>query len=263
MSLRSQIHHAIDDVSPPAPMLERRVKAFVLSDEPERKHLIPRRQPRWVAPLGLIAAALALALVAGLFIGGRYWRTQNAPPSTVGQNELKNLESRPLNYPLVAAAAECPVTQPKLNEQLGMLVGDGPVYLGNTNIFEKGDWGQWVGLGFVYYPAPRPGSILIRAKDLKSDAQVAFANYPLTPTAITAAGPVLGSADVVNHRVQLRAEATFPDPWHAKPIDKKGDFPLLIVLFGMQTGSSGCIGFQIDGPGFTENFVIIPAIPGL
>lgn len=263
MSLRSQIRDAIDDVAPSAPMLERRVKAFVLRDELDRKHLIPRRQPRWVAPLGLIAAGLALALVAGLFIGGRYWRAQNAPPSTVGQNELKQLESNPLNYPAVAPGAECPVTQPKLNQQFGMLVGDGPVYLGNTDIYGGGEWGYWVGLGFLYYPAPRKGSILIRAKDLKSDAQVAFANYPLTPTAITAAGPVLGSADVVNHRVQLRAEATFPDPWHAKPIDKKGDLPLLIVLFGMQTGSSGCIGFQIDGPGFTENFVIQPAVPGL
>ena len=263
MSLRTQIHHAIDDVAPPAPTLERRVTAFVLSDERDRKHLVPRSQPRWVAPLGLIAAALVLVLVAGLFIGGRFWRTQNAAPATITQNELKSLESRPLNYPLVSQGAECPVTQPKLNQQLGMAIGEGPVYLGNTNIYEKGDWGQWVGLGFIYYPAPEPGSILIRAKDLKSDAQVSFANYPLAPTAITAAGPVLGSADVVNHRVQLRAEATFPDPWHAKPIDKKGDLPLLIVLFGMQTGSSGCIGFQIDGPNFTENFVLNPAIPGL
>jgi hypothetical protein len=262
MSLRNQIHDAIDNVAPPAPTLERRIKAFVLSDERDRTHLSPRPQPRWAAPLGLIAAALVLALFAGLFVGGRFWRTQNAPPSTVGQNELKSLESRPLNYPLVASGAECPVTQPKLNQQIGMLIGDGPVYLGNGDIYEKGEWGYWVGLGFVYTPVLEPGSVLIRAKDLKSDAQVAFANYPLTPTGITAAGPVLGSTVVVDHRVQLRAEATFPDPWHVKPIDKKGDLPLLIVLFGMQSGSSGCIGFQIDGPGFTENFVANPAVPG-
>jgi hypothetical protein len=263
MSLRSQIQHAIDDVAPPAPMLERRVKAFVLTDERDRKHLVPRRQPRWVAPLGLIAAALVLALVAGLFIGGRFWRTQNAAPATISQNELKSLDGRPLRYPSVGAGALCPTTPPTLNQGLGMVVGAGPVYLVNGDIYEQGDWGYWVNLGFSYYPATSPGAVLIRARDLKADAQVAFATYPLAPTAISAAGPLLGTADVVNHRVQLRAEAVFPDPWHAKPIDRNGDIPNLYVLFGMQRGSSGCIGLQIDGPNFSENFVINPAIPGL
>jgi hypothetical protein len=263
MSLRSQIHHAIDDVAPSAPMLERRVRDFVLSDEPDRKHLIPRPQPRWVAPLGLIAAALVLALVAGLFIGGRFWRTQNAAPATVNQSELKSLEGRPLKYPSVGAGAPCPTTPPTLNQNIGIVVGAGPVYLISGDVSEQGDWGYWVNLRFAYYPIDSPGPVLIRARDLQGDMQVAFATYPLAPTAINAAGPVLGTTDVVNHRVQLREEAVFPDPWHAKPIDKKGDLPNLYVLFGMQRGSSGCIGFQIDGPNFTENFVVTPAIPGL
>ncbi|HET9781024.1 MAG TPA: hypothetical protein VFR33_04525, partial [Candidatus Dormibacteraeota bacterium] len=144
MSLRSQIHNAIDDVAPPTPTLERRIRAFVLTDGQVRTHEHPRRQPRWVAPFGLIAAALVLALVAGLFIGGRFWRTQNAPPGTVGASELKALENRPLNYPAVAAGAECPVTSPTLNEQLGVVVGEGPVYLVNGDVYEKGDWGYWV-----------------------------------------------------------------------------------------------------------------------
>lgn len=263
MSLRSQIHHAIDDVAPPAPALERRVMAFVLSDEPERKHLVPTRQPRWIAPLGLVAVALVMALVAGLFIGGRFWRTQNAPPSTVGANELKNLESRPLNYPVVAPGEACPVTTPTLNQSIGMVVGGGPVFLVNKVVDDSGEWGDWVALGFAYYPVKTQGSVLIRAKDLKADAEVAFANYPLAPTAISAAGPVLGTAKVVDHNVQLRNEATFPDPWHAKPMDKKGDLPQLLVLFGLQHGSSGCVGFQVDGPGFSENFVLSPMVTGL
>jgi hypothetical protein len=263
MSLRTQIHHAIDDVAPPAPTLERRVTAFVLSDDRDRKHLIPRPQPRWVAPLGLIAAALVIALVAGLFIGGRFWRTQNAAPATISQKELKSLEGRPVLYPSIGAGAQCPTTPPTLNQGIGMVVGAGPVYLVNVDVYEQGDWGYWVNLGFSYYPVKSPGSVLIRARDLKADAQVAFATYPLAPTAINGAGPVLGTADVVSRRVQLRAEAVFPDPWHAKAIDKKGDIPNLYVLFGMQRGSSGCIGLQVDGPDFTENFVINPAIPGL
>ena len=112
------------------------------------------------------------------------------------------------------------------------------------------------------YEAQKPGLVLIRARDLKAGAEVAFANYALSPTGISAVGPVLGTATVANHRVTLRSEAVFLDPWHTRPVDKKGDLPELVVLFGMQTGSSECIGLQIDGPGFSENFTVTPSVPG-
>jgi hypothetical protein len=264
MSLRSQVHHAIDDVAPPAPMLERRVKAFVLSDDADRKHLIARPQPRWVAPLGLIAAALVLALVAGLFIGGRYWRTQNAAPATVNQGELKSLESKPLNYPALAAGAACPTTPLTLNQQFGLVYGKGPIFLydWNSTVDASGRWGYWQGLNFFSAETIK-GLVLVRARDLKGDAQVAFAQYPLAPTKMHAAGPVLGTTTVVGHQVQLRSEAVIQDPALYRPQGLTGGKPELIVLFGMQVGSSGCIGFQIDGPGFTENFVIRPGVPGV
>jgi hypothetical protein len=255
MSLRSQIHHAIDDVAPPAPTLERRVRAFVLSDDRDRTHLTPRPQPRWVAPLGLIAAALVLALVAGLFIGGRFWRSQNAPPSTVGQNELKSLESRPLNFPNVGSGVPCPGTPEHLNQYLGMVYGDGPVFIVNIQLYGSSDWGGWAGLHFAYH-ATKPGLVLIRARDLESSAEFAFANYPLSPTGITAVGPVLGQAHVLDHDLRLRSEAVFHDPWSTAPMDKQGDLPPLIALGGLQRGGSGCIGLQFDGPTFTENIVL-------
>jgi len=263
MSLRTQIHHAIDDVAPPAPTLERRVTAFVLSDDRDRQHLIPRPQPRWVAPLGLIAAAVVLALVAGLFIGGRLWRTQNAAPATISQTELKSLESRALNYPTLPSGAACPTTPITLNQQFGLVIGKGPVFLADTEINENGGWGYWVGLNFYSADATK-GLVLIRARDLKSGAQVAFAQYPLSPTLLHAAGSVQGTASVVGHKVELRSEAVFQDPVMYRPVGlaRQGE-PELVILVGMQAGSSGCIGFQIDGPGFTENFVINPAIPGL
>jgi hypothetical protein len=260
MSLRSQIHQAVDEVAPPAPVLERRVKAFVLSDEPDRKHLIPRPQPRWVAPLGLIAAVLVLALVAGLFIGGRFWRTENAAPANIKQNELNGLESKPLNYPAVAPGAACPTTAPTLNQDFGVMIGPGPIYIADSEVYEQGDWGYWVELAFASADTSKD-LVLIRARDLKSGAEVAFAGYPLAPTGITTAGPILGTARVVNHQVKLRTEAVFHNPAH-RPVPG-GGYTELLVLFGMQTGSSGCIGFQIDGPNFTENFVINPAVPGL
>lgn len=260
MSLRSQIHRAIDDVASPGPALERRVEAFVMGDDGRRLRLRSRPQPRWTAPLGLIAAALVLSLVAGLIIAGRFWQTQNAAPATVSQTELKRLESRPLNYPVVAAGAACPVTSATLNHQIGMVIGNGPVYLYNGDLYETNDWGLWVAMAFASDSA-NPGLVLIRAKDLKRQAQIAFAKYPLTPTPMTAAGAVLGTSRVADHVLQMRSEAVVPDPstWPTYP--KLGKHVEVVVLFGMQTGSSGCIGFQMDAPGFSEDFVVQPGVP--
>ena len=33
-------------------------------------------------------------------------------------------------------------------------------------------------------------------------------------------------------------------------------WPLAGILQGFPNGSSGCIGFQVDGAGFTEHFVV-------
>jgi hypothetical protein len=256
MNLRAQIHHAIDDVAPPSPTLDRRVKVYVLTAADDRRSLRSRRTLSFRGTLGFVAVAVALALVAGLFIGGRFWRIQNAPPSTISQPELKSLESQKLHYPTVAPGGACPVT-PRTLSGLGMTIGTGPVYLVETDINERGAWGYWVSLEFAY-DQQKPGLVLVRARDLESDTQVAFAGYPLAPSKMTAVGSVLGTAHVANHVVRLRSEAVFSDRWW--PLSHSAE---LDVLLGMQRGSSGCIGIQIDGPGFTQNLVIAPAVPGI
>jgi hypothetical protein len=209
----------------------------------------------------MVAAAMILTLMAGLFVAGRSWRNENQPPQTISQTELKRLESTALQFPSVAPGAPCPETPLTLNPAFGMVTGEGPVYLGSGDIFEHGDWGRWMSLAFIY-DTSKPGLVLIRARDLKNGAEVAFAHYPLSPTGVSAVGAVLGTAHVVNHDVQLRSEAAFQDPYRPHSIDKSGQAPELWVLFGMQKGSSGCIGFQVDGPGFSESFVLMPAVPG-
>ena len=265
MSLRSQIQHAIDDVAPPTPNLERRVKAFVFSDHETRKQLLARPRSRWNTRLrgtmALVAAALVVALIGGLFLAGRIWRNENLPPETVGVSELKGLESRPLNYPVVAPGAPCPTTPVHLNPQIGMVLGDGPVYVSNGEIYETNDWGFWVALAFA--SDRNPGLVLVRARDLQTNAQVAFAKYPLEPTPMIAVGSVLGTSRVANHDVQMRSEAAVPDVSRWPSSSKLGPIPEVITLVGMQKGSSGCIGFQIDASGFSENLVAQPAVPGL
>jgi hypothetical protein len=264
MSLRTQIHHAIDDVAPPAPTLESRVKNFVLGDDDARKQLRSRPRSPWTTrfrgSLTLVAAGLVLALVGGLFVAGRLWRTENQPPPAISQAELKSLESRPLNYPTVAPGAPCPAT-PKTLGPYGLFIGDpgDPVGIYDTEIYQSTDWGQWIEIAIGYsptYAAAHPGLVLMRARDLRDSAEVVFANYPLAPTGMSAVGPILGKAHALDHDLKLRSEAAFRDLAHTPALDKQGHRPELLVVVGLQKGSSGCIGFQIDGPGGAEHLVV-------
>jgi hypothetical protein len=264
MSVRTQIHHAIDDITPPAPTLERRVRTFVLAEDEERKELRTRPHSPWISrfrgSLTLVAAGLVLALVAGLFVAGRLWRTENQPPPAISQTELKSLESRPLSYPTVAPGAPCPAT-PKTLGPYGLFIGDpgDPVGIYDTEIYQSTDWGEWIEVAIGYSPtfaAAHPGLVLMRSRDLHNSAEVVFANYPLAPTGISAVGPILGEEHALDHDLKLRSEAVFRDLAHTPALDRQGHRPELLVVVGLQKGSSGCIGFQFDGSGGTENLVV-------
>lgn len=234
------------------------------ADDNARRELSSRPGSPWTTRFGasvaILAAALVLALVGGLFIGGHLWRTVNAPPQSISPAALKSLEGRPLQLAALSPGATCPATPKTLNQKYGMVTGAGPVYLTDVEIFETSDWGQWVSTTFAY-DERAPGLVLVRAIDLKGEGQVAFAQYPLAPTGVTAVGSTLGRAQAVGHNLLLRSEAAFQDRSHTPAINSLGQRPDLIVLVGMQWGGSACVAFQVDGPGvspggFTETFVI-------
>lgn len=261
MTLRAQVRNAIDDIAPPAPDLARRVTAFVLADERDRSTIRTSRRSRFPTrlrlPMALVAAALLVALAGSLVLAGRFWRDLNATPSTISQPELKSLEARLVHFPAVTPGADCPITVPTLS-QLGMTTGDGPVYLVNADLLETTDWGQWVALEFVYRSSA-PGLVLIRAKDIERDTQAVFAQDPLAPTGITTVGPVLGQVHAVGHELRLHREAVFRDPAHTPPIRNTSHLPQLLIVLGLEKGTSGCIGIQFDGPeGLSENLVLGP-----
>lgn len=260
MSLRTQIRDAVDEVSPPVHDLEQRVTAYVLAGNTQSKvrRMRPggsRRTYRFRGLGAAVAAALVIALVAGLILGGRLLRDLNTTPATINPTELKSLERRAPNFPSVAPGAQCPVTS-LLNPNGGNEVGTGPVQAVDGHGLEANDWGTF-GRLLLIYDAPAAGLVLVRARDLQSDREVAFAQYPLEPTGVVAVGPVLGTVHALNRDLRLRSEAVFRDSWSTPRV---GDGPNLLLLVAVQKGSSRCIGFQFDGPGFTENFVVAPAL---
>ncbi|HKC19937.1 MAG TPA: hypothetical protein VKE27_09935, partial [Candidatus Dormibacteraeota bacterium] len=139
-----------DEVVTPAPMLERTVTAYVLTDDRDRKvlRLRPRRS-RWnFRPMTVAAAALlVVALIGGLILGGRLLRDfQNSPSPAINQGELKRLEARPLvALPAMPADGICPIGPLGSNFMGGPAVGTGEVrlVLGESFTYES-DWGTWV-----------------------------------------------------------------------------------------------------------------------
>jgi len=260
MSLRSELHDALDEVTPPAPALEGKVTTFVVAHDRRRGiAVLGRARAPWTnrfrGTLTMVAAVLVVVLIGAIILGGRYLRDMSAPPATVNQAELKSLEGRPLNFPVVGPGAQCPATPIAVNRDVGMVIGDGPFYWVNGDLVGTSTWGAWFSASFIY-PAPRDGLVLIRAKDLSTGQTTSFAQYPLAPSGVTATGSVVGSDHVLDRTLQMRREAIVQDPSHTRPIDKKGDLPPLTAMYGVPKGSSGCVAFQIDGPGFTENFVV-------
>jgi len=262
MTLRAQIHDAVDDITQPVPNLDRQVTAFVFADERGRMALRSRRRRvAWSSPLRgglvLVAAALVVTLMAALILGGRYWRDLNASPATINQAELQGLEAKPLTFSMLPSGAQCPQTPVNLRAP-GEPVGDGPFY------FVQGDaegitrWGSWA-LVYFRYDATVPGLVLIRAQDLVTGQKVVFAQDPLAPSGVTATGPVLGSDYIfaLNATVTMRSEAVTQDPSHTTPIRNTNQAPKLAVLIGLPAGGSGCVGLQIDGPSGMHDQIVL------
>lgn len=266
MSLRSEIRAAVDEVVQPAPELEWRVQRLVLEERNGRSRS-PRRG--WVMPVrGIISAAAAiliLALVTTLLVGGRLWAMQNSTAKgqpRIDQAVLKSLEERPVQLPMLATGAACP-EGPISSAAEGrggppLTYGGGPVYAdraGGGHSYTS--WGTWIGQGYYIDPAYK-GPVLIRARDLRSGAVVAF--KPGNPTSAvfdpsTPAGQVIGQDfdHLSNRVVDLHSEDFISV---ARPLEVPSWFRQSFAEVGYAAGQSGCIGYQVDGTSFTEVFVI-------
>jgi hypothetical protein len=143
-----------------------------------------------------------------------------------------------------------------------MGVGSGPVYLIDKQSQAATAWGGWAVYEFAYYWKAPGGPVLIRAADLQTNRTVVFAQSPFPPSPIAPAGHVLGTDQMGGRTVQMRSEAVGQDPATIKPLSANR-YPSATVMIGVQRGSSGCVGLQFDGPGFTEYIVVNFASNGL
>jgi len=249
VSLRTQIHSAFDEVAPSTFGLPERVVQTVLTEKNSRRRR-ERVMLRLRVPLALVAVFMLVALVVGVLIGGRLMQDWNsfrnsAPAGGVSQSALAQLEAKPLILPTLKAGDACPATP---GNALGFDFGTGPVYaLGGPESLSP--WGYYFDVTWITAP-DLTGPVLVRGRDLMSNRQVVFVGA-------YSAGSVVGtdtqSGSKITQRAEILLDAGHP---HSRGSNGYGEFP---VHQGLSQGWVGCVGFQIDGPDFTETITAFAA----
>jgi len=267
MSLRSDIHAAIDEVAPPAPLLARQVEAFVLADENERSRFSRRGRIHWTRPLrgavAVLAAALVVAVMAGLVMGGRLWREWTVAPAnhphTINVGDLERLRAKPLALSTLQPGADCPAgpTHAVANfHALGLspvLFGDGPIYSAGNGERYVTQWGTYIETDYWVDPS-FAGLVLIRARDLRTGQPVVFSNSTFSGEA-NVSDQLVGNDFLLDQTVQQHPEFVV-DTRGLRPPQAVAYWRSWGTLQGYPAGGSGCIGFQVDGAGFSEVFVV-------
>ncbi len=256
MILRADVHTAYDEVTPVAPMLRAQILASVEAEKCDVHSHERRRNSRWRAGIrgagSLVAAALVVLVIVTALVGGRVWRdwstftTRPAPPPAIDQAVLAQLEARPLHLPTVPAGAECPAGP--YGSYLGF--GDGPVSV-LYGLPAHSTWGEYTYAGAAT-DWNLTGLILGRARDLNSGRPLVFVGQ-------FAAGPVVGSDTIEGKKVEQHVEVVLDANHPPHGTLDAGKHRLWAFTVGFSTAQlSSCIGFQFDGPGFSETFVIPP-----
>lgn len=244
MTLRSEMHAALDDVVPSATPqgLSDRVLRTAVADG-HRRHRKERWSYRMRAPLSLVGAFLLVAVVAGILVGGnliRGSRIHTANPAS--QRTLAELEALPLSLPIVKAGDACP-DNPGANP-LGYDYGGGPVYV-NGKLIPEVKFEQQDGTGgglyhLTYYSRPDlKGLFLVRGQDLVKGRAIMFI-APQGPgfPADTPPWPLKDELVLDAAHPPIRDATTGYGIWHVGEV--------------INAGWSGCWGLQIDGSNFEQ-----------
>lgn len=258
MTLRHDIHTAIDEIAPPAPALAGQVVASLAPAGKTTRSMTRGRRNLWLTGLGrtgsLAAAILVVLLIATVVVGVRVWRDRNAltVPAT-NQGELARLRARPLILPPVIGGV-CPtgVNTVTYFDRSSYDPTAGPINLLGKGLQVATTWGDYFD---PTYSVPRElkGLVLIRIRDLNSGKAGVFVGP-------YAAGEVVGrdtiDGKVVEHRAYAVLDLSHP------PADSGTAFGSWDVRQGWPASWSGCWGFQLDGPDFSQVFAGVTSTRG-
>jgi len=250
VSLRTDIHLAFDEVTPSRyGMYERIVRSAL----PE--HSRPRVRFAWPGRLrgvmAMVAVLLLLVLAVGVLAGGRLYRDWNN--FSARSTQLADLEARALKLPVLKPGQDCPGGPPGPKQGFGA----GPVY-GLPGPAVHTSWGTYA-YPWLLTDRALTGVVLGRGTDLVTGDGVVFVGSQAT-------GPVVGrdridGLAVEQHR-QLLLDTTHKQEGVNPPekyFEGSDMFVAWQVEIGLPAGAGWCVGFQFDGPGFSEVFVM-PAL---
>ena len=267
--IRAQLHEALD-VERPDPSLRYRVIAAAHPDLFHQTGRVARRPARNAFGLtlrgaaGLVATVLVILLIGITLSGGRLMRDWNAlvhnsAPAGVGinQSELHQLEAIPLQLPILAAGADCPVGPASNVVGYG---GDPVSGIGYGNV-SRGLWDFYFQANFVLRSGYK-NIVLIRGRSLTSGKLVVFVGA-------YAAGPVVGT-DVVDGRRMSQANELVLDPSNPPSLPavshlfNSGDGRGYVdwqVTYGVTSlgRDSDCVGWQVDSLEFPSQTFVTPA----
>jgi len=193
-------------------------------------------------PLALVAVFVVVALVVGVLIGGRVihdWNALNnsAPAGGSDESQVAQLEAIPLHIPVFQSHAGCQTGPYNSSGSYG----SGPVYGDGGGVTSSSDWGLYY-TNSAYTETSVAGPILVRALDI-------FTRQPVIFIGQYAAGPAAVS-DTVNGRVyDQHLELVLNTSTSDKPAR-------WVFRAGVPKSWSGSTGWQIDGIGFSEVFLV-------
>jgi hypothetical protein len=260
VTLRDDIHFAIDEIALPATALHGRIA--YLTAEARRGAGSSRHagRGRWITGLGrsgsLVAALLIVLLMASLVVGVRAWRDRsllNESPgaSSIDPAALAQLEARPLHLPLRQLGATCsagPTTTIDAGRGPLQLLGGGPVYGGGGGATAT-KWGTYFD-SQIFTDPKLTGLVLVRGGDLE-------VNLPVVFVGSHAAGKVVGTDTIDGKPMQQHVEAVYDAGHHDPATSGTSKWGIWPIRPGIDKGESGCIAFQIDGPTFSEIFISV------
>lgn len=206
----------------------------------------PRRRPRRIfmtrQRLTLLAAALVIVVIAGVLVSTRIYNDMRRTSYAPATSEVSTLLSRPFRLQHFASTDQCtdgPYT--------GGNYGTGPVF-GVGGGIQTTKWGVYWDVG-LDVPANLAGPIVLRGQDVVK-------GWPMVIVGQYGTGPVYAHDEINGQSVAQYTAALIDttNPPAARDEFNGGTYEQWRWLQGFKLGWSGCVGFQVDGPNFTETF---------